>query len=310
MNIEVRNLSRYFGSVKAVNNISFSLKENEIVGFVGPNGAGKTTAMRIMATLDEPQEGDVLMGGVSIFDNPMEARREIGFMPDTLPEYDNMTVREYIDFFGRAFRLRGKALRKAVEDVEDFTGSGQFRNKLLKELSKGMKQRISLARALIHNPRVLILDEPANGLDPRARVELREMIASLGKAGKVILVSSHILLELSEMCTRFLILEKGRLLRGGTVDEISRKNCEEVVVSLKVIDMKPTELLAMLRECEMVKECVESPSAIKVVLAGGEANASLFLKMLIEKNLKVIEFSIQKENLEDVFMDVTKGDLS
>ena len=215
MKIEVQHLTRVFGKAKAVDDLSFSFSSGDVVGFVGPNGAGKTTTMNIMATLDEPTAGDVLLDGRSILDYPDEARRRIGFMPDGLPSRSDITAHEYVDFYGRAFGLRRQALADAVARVEDFTGVAPIRDKVLSALSKGMKQRVSLARALVHDPELLIMDEPANGLDPRARIELRELVKVLGEQGKAVLVSSHILTELAEMCTSVVIIEKGRLLSGG-----------------------------------------------------------------------------------------------
>ena len=241
---EIRHLAKTFGRTRAVDDLSFSFDSGEVIGFVGPNGAGKTTTMRILATLDEPDTGDILLDGRSILDYPDEARRHIGFMPDALPDYGDITAHEYIDFFGRAFSLRGEALAKAVGDVEDFTGVGPIRDKTLKALSKGMKQRVSLARALVHNPSVLILDEPANGLDPRARIELRELVKALAEAGKAILVSSHILTELAEMCTGFQIIERGRLLRGGTIDDIAKEGRQGMRLFVRAISLSPTRLSA------------------------------------------------------------------
>ena len=172
MKVELQHLTKVFQrGFKAVDDLSFSFSSGEVVGFVGPNGAGKTTTMRMLATLDVPDSGDILLDGKSILDNPDVAHRAIGFMPDDLPDRADTTVEEYLDFFGRAYSLRGKALREALDGVEEFTGLTSFRDKTLRQLSKGMKQRVSLARALVHDPQVIVMDEPANGLDPRARRE-------------------------------------------------------------------------------------------------------------------------------------------
>ena len=211
MKIELLHLTRVFQrGFKAVDDLSFSFTSGEVVGFVGPNGAGKTTTMRMLATLDVPDSGDILIDGKSILDDPSLAHRAVGFMPDDLPNRSDTTVDEYLDFFGRAYGLRGKELADAINGVEDFTGLVSFRDKTLRELSKGMKQRVSLARALVHDPQVIVMDEPANGLDPRARIELRELVRALAEQGKAILISSHILSELEEMCTTSVIIERGR----------------------------------------------------------------------------------------------------
>ena len=221
MKVEVTNLVKTFNrGFRAVDDLSFSFSSGEVIGFVGPNGAGKTTTMRIMA-------GDITLDGVSVLDHPEEAHRLIGFMPDDLPSRTDTTVDEYIDFFARAYGLRGAAIRKAVEGVEEFAGLAEFRDRTLSALSQGMKQRVSLARALVHDPAVLILDEPANGLDPRARIEFREYAKKLADAGKAVFISSHILADLNEICTGCVIIERGKLvkniengLRGMNLEEV------------------------------------------------------------------------------------------
>ena len=207
MDVRIVNLKRYFGKTRAVDDISFEFTSGNVFGFVGPNGAGKTTTMRILATLDDPTEGNAYVNGVSLVDDPEKARRYVGFMPDTLPAHRDMTVHEYLDFFARAYDLRGAKRRTVVESIERFTNLEGIRDKFLLALSKGMKQRVSLARSIIHDPPVLILDEPAAGLDPRARVELRELLRVLADRGKAILISSHILTELAEICNGAVIIE-------------------------------------------------------------------------------------------------------
>lgn len=213
MLVEVKNLRKVFGKTVAVDNLSFTIKEGEVLGFVGPNGSGKTTTMNIMATLDEPTSGDVLIDGVSVLDYPDRARSLIGFMPDYLPDQSDISAHEYIDFFARASGYKGRELKARVKEVEDFTLVTPIRHKVLSALSRGMKQRVSLARAIVNDPRVLIMDEPANGLDPRARIEFRAYIKRLAEMGKTILISSHILADLGEICTGCLIIEKGVLVR-------------------------------------------------------------------------------------------------
>ncbi len=310
MKTEILNLTKDFGRTRAVDDLSFSFDAGEVIGFVGPNGAGKTTTMRILATLDEPDAGDILLDGRSLLDYPDEARRHIGFMPDALPDYGDITAHEYIDFFGRAFALRGDALAKAVRDVEDFTGVGPIRDKTLKALSKGMKQRVSLARALVHDPAVLILDEPANGLDPRARIELRELVKALAEAGKSILVSSHILTELAEMCTGFQIIERGRLLRGGTIDDIAKKGRQGTRLFVRAISLSPEEIVRKVLDIPGVSKAAPHGTYCAIDIEGDEASASELLPQLVSRGVKVVEFKIEAVNLEDVFMDVTKGDIA
>ena len=213
MTVEVKNLTKVFGRTVAVDNLSFTMKDGDILGFVGPNGSGKTTTMNIMATLDEPTSGDVLIDGLSVIDYPDATRAKVGFMPDYLPDQSDISAHEYIDFFARASGFKGRELKRRVREVEDFTLVTPIRNKVLSALSRGMKQRVSLARAIVNDPQLLIMDEPANGLDPRARIEFRSYAKRLAEMGKTILVSSHILADLNEICTGCLIIEKGRLVR-------------------------------------------------------------------------------------------------
>ena len=213
MKLEVKNLMKRFGKTLAVDDLSFEMKSGEILGFVGPNGSGKTTTMNIIATLDEPTSGEVLVDGVSVVEYPEQARRIIGFMPDYLPNQHDITAHEYIDFFARAYGYQGAELERRVKEVEDFIDVTPIRDKELSALSRGMKQRVSLARALVPNPELLIMDEPANGLDPRARIEFRGYIKKIGESGKTILIASHILADLNEICTGCLVIEKGRLVK-------------------------------------------------------------------------------------------------
>jgi len=179
MKVEAHGLKRYFGSTRAVDGISFSFGSGDVFGFVGPNGAGKTTTLKILATLDEPSGGDVTVDGISVREYPEKIRMVMGFVPDALPANSDITVHEYLDFFGRAYGLKGDALRSSVAGVEEFTGLVGLKDRLVSKLSKGMKQRVSLGRALIHDPAVILMDEPASGLDPRARIEFRELVLAL-----------------------------------------------------------------------------------------------------------------------------------
>ncbi|MCI0528265.1 MAG: ABC transporter ATP-binding protein, partial [Nitrospira sp.] len=207
-----------------MDDVSFSISSGQIVGFVGPNGAGKTTTMRILATLEEPTDGDAFLDGISVVEEPEKARTLVGYVPDTLPTHHDMSVHEYLDFFARAYGIKGEHRYQVLESIEEFTNLTGIREKLLHALSKGMKQRVSLARALLHDPPVLIMDEPAAGLDPRARVELRELLKVLSGQGKTILISSHILTELAEICSGAVIIEQGKILMAGTMSELLTNN--------------------------------------------------------------------------------------
>ncbi|MGE3640953.1 MAG: ABC transporter ATP-binding protein, partial [Pirellulales bacterium] len=237
--IELRHLHRVFQETHAVNDVSFEVAPGEVFGYIGPNGAGKTTSMRILATLDEPTAGDALVDGFSVVDDPDRVRRRLGFMPDYFGTYSNVDVFEYLDFFARAYGLRGSERRRAIDYVMDFTQLDRLSRKPIDSLSKGMRQRLCLGRTMIHDPSVLVLDEPAAGLDPRARIELREMIGRLANDGKAILISSHILTELAEICHRVGILDQGRLLAVGTVEEISARVQDCGQVRVRVLDDRP-----------------------------------------------------------------------
>lgn len=222
MKLEVKNLVKRFGRTLAVDGLSFEVKNGEILGFVGPNGSGKTTTMNIIATLDEPTSGEILVDGWSVVEYPDRARRAIGFMPDYLPNQGDITAHEYIDFFARAYGFKGAELERRVKEVEDFTDVTPIKDKVLSALSRGMKQRVSLARALVPDPELLIMDEPANGLDPRARIEFRGYAKRVAESGKAVMIASHILADLNEICTGCIVIEKGRLVKrvDGNLKEL------------------------------------------------------------------------------------------
>jgi len=308
MKVEVVNLKKYFGSTKAVDDISFDFCSGQITAFVGPNGAGKTTAMRIMATIDEPDEGDILIDGISVLQYPEKARRLVGFMPDFLPTHGDMTVDDYLDFFAHAFGLKGGKRKKTVEQIEEFTNLTTIREKFLKALSKGMKQRVSLARAIIHDPPVLILDEPAAGLDPRARVELRESLKALAKKGKAIFVSSHILSELAEMCDTVIIIEKGKLLRAGSIQQIAAEKPHLSVIIRSTSDLQ--KLLAALLKMPQIKDAKILSDGVAAEIKGSEKDSGKIFTELVKEGFEIIEVKHIKTNLEDIFMNITKGELA
>lgn len=306
MKVEVINLKKHFGATRAVDDVSFTVATGQIVGFVGPNGAGKTTTMRILATLDEPTDGDALIDGVSVVEEPERARQLVGYVPDSLPTHRDMSVHEYLDFFARAYGLIGARREGVVQGIEDFTGLIGIRDKLLVALSKGMKQRVSLARALLHDPPVLIMDEPAAGLDPRARIELRELLRVLSSQGKAILISSHILTELAEICHAAVIIEHGRILMAGAINELLSDNVPRRTVLIRALGD-----LAKLHH-----ELLQLPHVERVNFVGAEVAAELngaeeacadLLAALLARGHRIVEFKQQRANLEEIFMNVTKG---
>ncbi len=309
MDVRIVGLKRYFGPTKAVDGISFEFSSGHIFGFVGPNGAGKTTTMRVLATLDDPTEGNAFVNGVSLVDDPEKARRFIGFMPDTLPAHRDMTVHEYLDFFARAYGLQGSKRRAVVDSVEQFANLTGIRGKFLPALSKGMKQRVSLARAMVHDPPVLILDEPAAGLDPRARVELRELLRVLADRGKAILISSHILTELAEICNGAVIIEQGRILRAGSMEQIVAGSSPHRTIVLRAAKATPEALYKELLQLPAVQEARVVGKEVEICVDGDEDADSEILTHLVGKGIRIVDFRQRQMDLEDVFMTVTKGEV-
>jgi ABC-2 type transport system ATP-binding protein len=309
MRINVVQLRRYFGRTRAVDDISFAFASGQIYGFVGPNGAGKSTTMRILATLDEPTGGDAYVDGISVVEEPERSRRLIGFVPDSLPTHRDMSVHEYLDFFGRAYGLRHRHRVQVLERIEEFTNLTGIRDKALVALSKGMKQRVSIARALLHDPPVLIMDEPAAGLDPRARIELRELLKLLSWQGKAILISSHILTELAEICTGAVIIEHGKILRAGTMDQILRQDPSCRKVHLRLLE-RQDDACARLRKLPQVKEAsLLMDGTLQILVDGADELCCDLLADLVREGFRVAEFTQHRAGLEEVFMNVTRGEV-
>lgn len=308
MQVRVVNLKRNFGKTKAVDDISFDFSAGQIVGFVGPNGAGKTTTMQIISTLDTPTAGDIYLDKVSVVQYPEKARRLVGYMPDSLPTYRDVTVDDYLDFFARAFGIRCSRRHKVIEGIEEFTNLLGIRDKFLKALSKGMKQRVSLARALIHDPNVLVLDEPAAGLDPRARIELRELLKALSEQKKAVLISSHILSELAEICDSAVIIEKGKLLKAGTLEDIAQKKSHCTVLIRAICQSK--ELHKKMLQTPGINDARIVGNGVEVDIEGSEENTADLIELLVKGGYKLIEVKHVRAGLEEIFMDITKGELN
>ncbi len=308
MQITIDHLIKNYGRTRAVDDVSFSFSSGEIVGFVGPNGAGKSTTMRIIATLDEPTEGDVFLDNVSVVQEPEKAHRLIGYVPDALPAHRDISVHEYLDFFARAYGIAASARKKVVESIEEFTNLMGIREKHVNALSKGMKNRVSVARALVHDPAVLIMDEPAAGLDPRARIELRELLKVLSGQGKAILISSHILTELAEICTSAVIIERGRVLRSGNLSNILSADAPQRAVRIRTLDeVEPLyKHLLTLPNVEAVKLV---DRGVQVEIMGGEEACWELLAHLVRNGQRVVEFHPLRVGLEEVFMNVTRGEV-
>ncbi len=317
--IRLGNISRWFGSTCAVNQVSFDVHAGEVFGFIGPNGAGKTTSMRILATLDIPTTGDAWVDGFSVIDDADRVRRRLGFMPDGFGTYPNVNCEEYLDFFARAYGLRGKERLRALREVMGFTQLDQMAHKPITGLSKGMKQRLCLGRTLIHDPKVLVLDEPAAGLDPRARIELRDMIVQLAEQGKSLLISSHILTELAEMCDRVAIIEQGSLLAVGTVDEIlhNRPHTSPTADSTETAPLRTRMNVSVLGDPGAVADWLRNRDQVSDLKPAGKTVTFEFdadperhvelLKAMIDAGFPITSFTGKQRSLEDAFLQVTKG---
>ena len=304
--IELHRLHRFFGSTRAVDDVSFDVGCGEVFGYIGPNGAGKTTSMRILATLDLPTYGDARIDGFSVINDPDRVRRRLGFMPDYFGTYANVNCREYLDFFARAYGLMGPERLRAVRHTMSFTGVDRMSDKPISGLSKGMKQRLCLGRTMIHDPAVLVLDEPAAGLDPRARIELREMVGKLARErNKTVLVSSHILTELAEMCDRVGIIERGQLMAVGSVEEIQRGHDARREVRVRVLGTAGVTV-GWLESIEATDIRVDGELAW-FSHHGQREDEVRILRQMIEAGFAVAEFHSHSRSLEDVFMHVTKG---
>jgi ABC-2 type transport system ATP-binding protein len=308
MEINVVHLKRYFGNTRAVDNVSFRFCSGQIFGFVGPNGAGKSTTMRILATLDEPTEGDIYIDDISVVEEPEKAHRLVGYVPDSLPTHRDLSVHEYLDFFARAYQVRQPQRRKVVESIEEFTNLTGIRDKHVSALSKGMRNRLSVARALVHDPAVLVMDEPAAGLDPRARIELRELLKVLAGQGKAILISSHILTELAEICTGAVIIERGKLLRAGTLEQITKEDKPHRTLVVRALG-RQEELHKYLLLRPGVEEVRPCDGCLEVEYAGGDEEACELLAGAVRDGHRILAFHPRQAGLEQIFMNVTRGEV-
>ncbi len=302
--IRVTDLHRSFGTLKAVDGVTFEIPTGQVVGFVGANGAGKTTTMRILATLDYPSNGSVEVLGTDVVDYPGKVREVLGWMPDDFGTYEYMTVVEYLDFFARALGFRGQERIQRVTDVMEFTELDKLADRLINNLSKGMGQRLCLGRALIHDPQVLILDEPAAGLDPKARVELKHLIRILAEEGKTIFISSHILSELGEMCDALLFINNGRIVHHGSADDLRQHGKTVVMVDVQINDTaEKLEQWAALSPNVRFLDSKKNGGRIEIDSNEPDIVANV-LKKMVHDGLPVIEFRRQERNLEDAFIEI------
>ncbi|HSQ57356.1 MAG TPA: ABC transporter ATP-binding protein [Gemmata sp.] len=307
--IECRDLTKKYNDLFAVDRLTLKLDRGDVYGFIGPNGSGKTTTMRMLATLLNPSWGEATVCGYSIYTGSKEIRRSIGYMPDFFGVYDDMKVTEYLEFFAAAYRITGPDRRKKVDQVLDLVDLGYKRDALVTSLSRGMTQRLGLARVLLHEPQVLLLDEPASGLDPRARIEMRELIKQLRKMNKTIMVSSHILPELADICNKIGIIERGKLIWNGTVEaaiqEVRGKSVFTISVGAERND-EASKKIATYPEVDSVKSDPKT-GGLDVRLKDGQEDGSFLPERLIQAGFRLKSFREKEVNIEDVFMTITKG---
>lgn len=304
--IELRGLTKSFGDVKAVNDLSFMVERGDAFGFIGPNGAGKTTTLRLLATLLPPDQGTALLAEHDIRDDLPGARASFGYMPDFFGLYDDLRVWEYLDFFGAAYGLRPARRAQAAVEALDRVRLADKREEYVDHLSRGMKQRLCLARALLHDPPILLLDEPASGLDPLARMEMRELLQELTRLDKTILISSHILPELTGLCNRLGIIVGGRLARAGTVEELAALGPVERQVTVALAD-RAAEAESFLSARPNVAGVTREGNQIEVTLPGGAEEQAELLRALMGSGFSVISFSEQSTDVEDLYLQVMRG---
>jgi ABC-2 type transport system ATP-binding protein len=313
--IEVKDLTKRYGSRTAVDNVSFSVEEGTIFGFIGPNGAGKTTTIRILATLLTLTSGQVRVGGYSIAKEPRAIRRILGYVPDFFGVYNDMKVWEYLDFFSACYHIPASQRPGLTRDLLELVDLSHRRDDFVEGLSRGMKQRLCLARALVHDPQILILDEPASGLDPRARVEFRDLLLELCRMGKTIFLSSHILADVAEICTGLGIIEAGQMVTHGNIEAIKQQLKQGHHLSIRVLGDKVEAAKAALYAIPGVSElgveaAPEGDWDVTVEFTGDKAAVSDLLKQLILADIPVLTFTEESDSLEDMFMKLTKGIVS
>jgi len=309
--IEVFNLVKHYKRVKAVDGISFRVEEGDIYGFIGPNGAGKTTTIKVLATLLLPTAGAAKVGGYDVVSESDKVRQILGYMPDYFGVYNDLKVWEYLDFFAAAYKIPRARRVGIIDDVLNLTDLVVKKDSFVAELSKGMKQRLCLARTLIHNPKVLVLDEPASGLDPRARIEMRELLKELKSMGKTVFISSHILTELSDFCNKVGIIEAGRMVVSGDVEEILRAVSKGQLITVRVPAGESAAAAALIAEHpQVLKSQVKDEDEIEVHFDGLPEEIPAFIQHLFGQGIKVLSFREAVNSLEDIFMKVTKGQVS
>lgn len=311
--LEINNLTKRYGKFLALDGLNLHIDKGEIFGFVGPNGAGKTTTMRIICGLLKATAGSVKVDGVDALKRPDDIKRKVGYVPDFFGVYDNLKVMEYMEFYGSMYGMEKEDVDEISVGLLELVNLSDKQDTFVDTLSRGMKQRLCVARALIHNPELLILDEPNSGLDPRARFEMKEVLKNLGSMGKTILISSHILPELSEMCTSIGIMERGKLIISGRVEEIMQKSMGMQPIHLRasVTGMEEDEakahVMTVLKEQPLVTGVSYAGDEFLVNFGGTQQQSAQLLKALVDRDILVSDFHREKENLEALFLEITNG---
>ncbi len=297
MSIEIKNLTKVFGKQRAVDNVSFTVEEGEIVGFLGPNGAGKSTTMKIATCYLPPTSGEVSVSGFDVISDPMEVRRRIGYLPEHNPLYLDMYLHEYLSFMGRIYGIGGKILKSRLAEIIEMCGLGREQNKVLGSLSKGYRQRVGLAQSLIHDPEVLILDEPTTGLDPNQIVEIRNLIKGISK-NKTVIFSTHIMQEVQAMCDRVIVINEGKIVADDKIDELLKG--KGLVIRAEFEDAVPEEVFESLEGVISV----ETDKNVVFFSVKEDIRKNL-LKMVSENELPLIGLTLQESNIEGIFRDLT-----
>lgn len=308
--IKTENLRKEYGTLVAVDDLNLEIAEGDIFGFIGPNGAGKTTTIKMFATLLKPTAGKAYINGIDVQANHQEVRPLIGYMPDFFGVYDDVKVWEYLDFFASAYRIPKADRPEKIDYVLNLTNLMVKKDSFVEELSRGMKQRLCLAKTLIHDPKVLLLDEPASGLDPRARIEIKELLKQLKSMGKTILISSHILPELADFCNKIGIIEKGRLIIAGDVRKIMDEVAGARILEIRVMDGGQEKALEVITALKFIKDAKPVDGILRAEFAGTLDDQCAVLRALIQADVKILSFAEQATDLEDIFMKVTKGIVS
>jgi len=304
--IELIDFGKEYGDFTAVQQLNLKIDEGEMFGFIGPNGAGKSTTIRFLATLLKASRGEGMLNGYSVTHDPMNVRRSLGYMPDNFGVYDGMKVWEFLDFFAVAYQIGKSKRKKIINDVLELLDLTHKRDDFVNGLSRGMKQRLCLAKTLVHDPPVLILDEPASGLDPRARIEVKALLKELRRMGKTILISSHILTELADCCTSIGIIERGQLLMSGPIDEVYRRIRGNRVIVVKFVENMDVGL-SVIRSSPHVHDVQVEDHQATIEMENDDARVSELLNQLVYQKVVMRSFGEKEPTLEDVFMLVTKG---